>query len=198
MPLDRANFFNEGSPYLDHPLLTSERSEEEVDFIITQTGISEGDRILDVGCGMGRHSYELVKRGYRVVGIDPSEAMINAARNQPEGLNPQPDFIQVRAEDYKADLPFDTAICLYTTLGQIEVSDDNRDLVYVVSQNLRPGAFFIIEIPNKQWVVSNLKTREHFKSNNQYTEITRSYHSTKSMVSENFSIFLKSEPVRLG
>ena len=39
-------------------------------------------RVLDVGCGFGRHSIELARRGYWVVGVDPSVAMIAAAQER--------------------------------------------------------------------------------------------------------------------
>ena len=74
------NFFSPGSPYLDHPLLTPERTAAEIDFVLAQTALPPGARLLDVGCGPGRHSLELARRGYQVMGIDPSGAMIAAAK----------------------------------------------------------------------------------------------------------------------
>ncbi|VAW34300.1 hypothetical protein MNBD_CHLOROFLEXI01-407, partial [hydrothermal vent metagenome] len=76
------NFFTEGSPFLNHPLLTAVRTAQEVDFIEDQFKLPTGAHILDVGCGFGRHSIELARRGFAVTGIDPAAAMIAAAQKR--------------------------------------------------------------------------------------------------------------------
>src|SRR3954462_14549733 len=52
----------------------------EVDFVIRMTGLSAGDRVLDVPCGSGRHTLELARRGYRVTGLDVSAEAVAHAR----------------------------------------------------------------------------------------------------------------------
>jgi len=56
----------------------------EVDFIEKEMHHRKNARILDVGCGTGRHAIELAKRGYSVVGIDLSESMLAHARKKAE------------------------------------------------------------------------------------------------------------------
>ncbi len=54
----------------------------ECDFIEKELGYNKGLQILDVGCGTGRHSIELTKRGYNVTGIDLSESQLQRAREK--------------------------------------------------------------------------------------------------------------------
>ncbi|KAF0178638.1 MAG: methyltransferase [Nitrospirae bacterium] len=54
----------------------------ECDFIENEIGYNKASRILDIGCGTGRHSIELAKRGYTVVGIDLSESQLNRAKEK--------------------------------------------------------------------------------------------------------------------
>jgi len=54
----------------------------EVDFIEKEINKDKNCKILDIGCGTGRHAIELAKRGYNVTGIDLSESMIEKAREK--------------------------------------------------------------------------------------------------------------------
>ena len=54
----------------------------ECDFIEKEIEYNKATRILDIGCGTGRHSIELAKRGYAVVGIDLSESLLKRAKEK--------------------------------------------------------------------------------------------------------------------
>jgi SAM-dependent methyltransferase len=72
-------------------------------------GLGEGSRLLDVGCGPGRHSHELARRGIEVVGIDVSETFVDLARRDaPEGAT----FIHGDARTMVFDSEFNAAISL--------------------------------------------------------------------------------------
>ena len=61
----------------------------ECDFIEKEIDYNKHIKILDIGCGTGRHSRELAKRGYTVTGIDLSQSQLNRAKElaDKEGLN---------------------------------------------------------------------------------------------------------------
>lgn len=81
----------------------------EVDVLVDVLGLTEGSRLLDVGCGPGRHSHELARRGMEVVGIDVSETFVDLARqDSPEGST----FIHGDARTMAFDAEFDAAISL--------------------------------------------------------------------------------------
>jgi D-alanine-D-alanine ligase len=183
-----ANFFAEGSPYLEHPLLNRGRTAEEIDFILSILPAAPGDRIIDIGCGFGRHSLELARRGFDVLGIDPSPAMIAAAQEKsaPEGNPPQ--FRKQRGEDLAARDEFDAAICLFTTLGQVADQQDNRQLLNNTFRALRPGGFVVLEIPQRSWVVGNLKTDEQFGEGENYTLVARSFDQKNYLLREEFTL----------
>jgi len=61
----------------------------ECDFIEKEIGYDKAARILDIGCGTGRHSIELAQRGYSVVGIDLSESLLKRAKEKASGRNLQ-------------------------------------------------------------------------------------------------------------
>ena len=187
------NFFDQGSPYLTHPLLTAQRTAEEIDFILSILPVETGDRFLDIGCGFGRHSIELARRGIDVLGFDPSAAMIAAAKERSPAHGMRPEFLQLRGEDLDAVNQFDAAICLFTTLGQVAGRKDNRNLLDSTYQTLRPAGNFILEIPQRGWAVNNLKPEERFGEGKNYTQVVRSYDPDHNIVTEEFTLVSPAE-----
>lgn len=182
------NFFTENSPYLQHPLLTAERTAKEVDFIISQLNLPPTASLLDVGCGFGRHSIELAQRGYAVVGLDPSVAMIAAAQAGAELAGVSVDFRQVRGESFTTRQQFDAALCLFTTLGQVSESGENSGLVAQVYKALKPGGRFVVEVPQRETTVRNLKTFEKFGQGDRYTAVTRQFNPDNNTITETFNV----------
>ena len=81
----------------------------EVDTLVDVLDLVPGDRVLDVGCGPGRHSHELARRGYEVVGLDTSETFVALARRDaPRGAT----FVHGDARTMSFDSEFDAAISL--------------------------------------------------------------------------------------
>ncbi|MFZ0548423.1 MAG: class I SAM-dependent methyltransferase [Candidatus Promineifilaceae bacterium] len=184
------NFFGPNSPFLNHPLLTPERTAAEVTFVIETLGLSPGMRVLDVGCGFGRHALELARKGYDVVGIDPSPAMIAAAEQRAGGLFPekQLSFRCEQGEGFSAERSFDAAIALFTILGQISESGSNEGLVDTVYEALVPDGRFLVEVPQRSVAVANLKTAERFGEGDVYTDVSRQYDSHSHVWSETFEV----------
>ena len=84
----------------------------ECDFIESEIHFNCQLRILDIGCGTGRHSIELTKRGYQITGIDLSESLLSRAREKGSEQNLTIDFQQHDARDLPFSNEFDLAIML--------------------------------------------------------------------------------------
>ncbi len=84
----------------------------EVDFIEKEINHNKNCKILDVGCGTGRHAIELTKRGYSVTGVDLSEKMLKKAQNNASNAGFEIDFRQADARNLPFAEEFDLVIML--------------------------------------------------------------------------------------
>ncbi len=182
------DFFGEGSPYLDHPLLTEERTQREVDFLTTALGLPAAARLLDVGCGFGRHSVTLARLGYRVTGIDPSRAMIDAAQRRADVGGVTIDFHRTRGQDFTAADPYDGALCLFNTLGQTTPPGGDQILLNNLFRLLKPAGMLVIELARREAIVQKLQLRERFEQRNGHTEVNRRYDAHSRSLTEKFRV----------
>jgi 2-polyprenyl-3-methyl-5-hydroxy-6-metoxy-1,4-benzoquinol methylase len=84
----------------------------ECDFIEKEIGYKKKSRILDIGCGTGRHSIELTKRGYRITGIDLSESQVNRAKEKALEQNLIIDFQKHDARSLPFSEEFDVVLMI--------------------------------------------------------------------------------------
>jgi len=84
----------------------------EIDFIEKEIKHDKSKKILDIGCGTGRHSIELAKRGYNVTGIDLSECMLEMAKQKAKEAKVKVEFIKADARYLKFEKEFDLALII--------------------------------------------------------------------------------------
>lgn len=178
------NFFDEHSPYLAHPLLTDERTASEVDRLTALIGLEPDHRLLDIGCAFGRHSIAFAARGLDVTGVDPSPAMLDVARGRAVGV----DVAFVSSID-QADGPFDAAIAMFTTLGQVDAGGEtNEAIVGRARAALRPGGSLVVEVPQRGVAIAGLIEADRFEVGAVTTTIERTYRPESSRVVERFVV----------
>lgn len=104
-------FFENYARKYDHEVFT-QGTIGECDFLENEFQFDKQLNILDIGCGTGRHSIELTKRGYRVTGVDLSHAQLKRAREKAEEAGVQVTFLQGDARSLEFKQEFDAAIML--------------------------------------------------------------------------------------
>jgi SAM-dependent methyltransferase len=129
--------------------IDDERTKREVDFVVDKLERGEGAALLDVACGHGRHSLELARRGFRVVGVDLSPRSLEIAREAAQREQLDVDFVQLDARELSFDGEFDAAINLFTSaLGYFDDEADNQRVVDGVARALRHGGTFLVDTIN--------------------------------------------------
>lgn len=110
----------------------------EVDFIEKEIGYNKSIKILDIGCGTGRHSIELAKRGYTVTGIDLSESLLSKAKKQAQREGLEIEFFHKDARDFNFKENYDLAIMMCEgAFPLMETDDMNFSILTNVFLSLR-------------------------------------------------------------
>ena len=98
--------------------------------------------VLDLCCGTGLLAGELVDRGYRVVGVDASEAMLALAR---ERLGPEAALSRMTLPDLAVAGVFDAAVCTFDSLNYL-TPEELRLTMGAVARCLRPAGWFVFDL----------------------------------------------------
>jgi SAM-dependent methyltransferase len=125
-----------GSAYLRYSF--TKGTVQEIDFLVEALGLRPGMRVLDVGCGPGRHAHELARRGIVAHGVDISARFIElATANAPPGAT----FERADARALAADSEFDAVISLCQGgFGLLLEEGEDQAVLQGIARALKPGA----------------------------------------------------------
>lgn len=124
--------------------------ERELAFVSRHLPVSEYRCLLDVPCGIGRHSGPLAALGYEVLGVDRSEAALAVASKQ----YPSVQFLALDMFQLSSiRRTFDAVLCLWQSFGYGDAAQ-NRDMLAGMCQVLRPRGRVLLDIYNADAVVT--------------------------------------------
>ncbi|WP_010271006.1 class I SAM-dependent methyltransferase [Paenibacillus senegalensis] len=127
---------------------------QEVQRMIGWLGLKPGAEVLDLCCGMGRHSLALADQGYRVTGMDLSEVLLSKARQKDE--KQQVRWIHGDMREVPLEQPFDAVVNLFTSFGYFDQETDNSKVIKEISRLLRPDGCFLMDYLNAGYVKEHL------------------------------------------
>lgn len=111
----------------------------ECDFVEKELGYDRSRKILDIGCGTGRHSVELAKRGYEVTGIDLSLAQLARAKEKAKELDLKVEFQKMDARKLSFLEEFESALMLCEgAFPLMETDEMNYEILRSMTKALKP------------------------------------------------------------
>ena len=116
---------------------------QEVAFLLAVLGLPEGARILDVGCGPGRHAVALARAGLSVTGVDISERFLDIAADAARTAGVRAAFFEVDARQMPFDDEFDAVISLCQGAFGLMGRDDSLVLKRM-AEAVRPGGRVVV------------------------------------------------------
>ena len=114
-------------------------------------GLRPGARVLDVGCGNGRHVLELARRGYRAVGIDVATTYLDDARTEAVRLQLDVEFRFQRGSEIREKATYDFVLAYNHTLGFM-ADDELAEHFRRVRKAVKPSGSFLLVLAGPRLV----------------------------------------------
>jgi len=128
-----------------------ENTLNEVDFLIDIMDLSGSERVLDLACGFGRHSIELAKRGFSVVGVDITPDLIKDAERVAAAEKLSTKFICADLRDVWFENEFDVVLNMGEgAIGYLENDAENLKIFDLIAASLKRGGKHFMEILNAE------------------------------------------------
>ena len=124
------------------------RAREAADLVTTSPLMQfrPGARVLDLCCGPGLWLAPLADRGYRVTGVDLSQAMLDQAKQ----ACPDADLICEDMLEFRRDGQFDVVLNVFTSFGYLDAAEDNLTVLRNAYASLAPGGELIVDVMGKE------------------------------------------------
>jgi SAM-dependent methyltransferase len=153
-------FGREYSDVYDALYSTKEYESEAVlvERLLARNGAPLPCRVLDIGCGTGKHALALAMRGHHVTGLDRSPFMLAHARTSAASHlatgESVPQFVEADARAFALGRRFDAALMMFTVLGYQHEEADLSAALGCVRAHLNPGGLFVFDVWNGLAVIA--------------------------------------------
>jgi 2-polyprenyl-3-methyl-5-hydroxy-6-metoxy-1,4-benzoquinol methylase len=123
----------------------------EIDFVEKACGIDRNSYILDVGCGQGRHSLELARRGYKyLTAYDFSPRLLSKAESKAKEEGYKIAFDKKDCRHLRRGGIYDAVLCLYDVIGSFRTYEDNIRIIKSISGVLKHGGRCVVSVMNME------------------------------------------------
>lgn len=132
------------------PTETIEAGVDQVVQLLYLTQVEPEASVLDLCCGVGRHTLPLARSGFVVTAVDLTERYLEKARKQAQAENLSIEFIHSDMRRHCRPEAYDLVINLFTSFGYFEDEEDDLLVATNIFRSLRSGGKAVIDIISKE------------------------------------------------
>ncbi len=119
--------------------------------------------VLDLCCGIGRHSIQLARSGFNVTGVDITKPYLDIARENAEKANLDIHFIQSDMRDFCRPNSFDLIVNLCTSFGYLNDIEEDIKVLRNMYISLNTKGRFVIEILGKEVIAATFRKHQEYE-----------------------------------
>lgn len=138
--------------YFMEQTLREEDTRAQCDFVANVMALGRSARVVDFGCGHGRHANELARRGHTVLGVDRVPGFLELARAEAAREALAAEFVEADLRALRLPSEFDAAICLFDAFGYF-ADEEQALIVDNFHAALRPGGRLLLDVRTREWMV---------------------------------------------
>lgn len=146
------------------PLKDETRTAIEVDAVCELLGLEESARILDVGCGWGRHSLELARMGFKVTGLDYSGRMLEEAERSAAAAALDVRWVRGDMREMGFADEFDAVVSMFSSLGYFATDEEDVAVLRGMRDAVVPGGLLLLETMHRDMIAREFAERDWWET----------------------------------
>jgi cyclopropane fatty-acyl-phospholipid synthase-like methyltransferase len=171
----------------------------EVRFMQKALNLGKGSRVLDLCCGVGRHSILLAQKGCAVTGLDGMPSYLRIARERADRAAVEVRWVQsdMRKVTYRSE--FDAVLCAWTSFGYFPSFAEDQRVLKQVARSLKKGGLFFLDVINGSYVQRHSKQKDWRRQRDGYIlEDIEVRNGKDPSVVTNWTFIQPGRPIREG
>ena len=135
----------------------------EVEQLLSLARLPAGAAVLDLCCGIGRHSLELARRGFRVTGVDRTRLYLDRAATTAKQQRLSLELIHDDMRRFRREDSYDCVINLFTSFGYFEDPEEDHAAAQNMYACLRPGGVLVMQLMSKEVLARIFRPRDWYE-----------------------------------
>lgn len=175
---------------------TSLDTKREVGFICRTLNLPKGAKLLDLACGPGRHAIELARKGFSITCLDFNKQFLDLVRKSAKqnDVNLRIVHSDMRNIPYKNE--FDAIINMFSSFGYFKKEKENLKVLKAVSKALKLNGLFLLDLSNKNWLLTRVSKKTWQKIKNSYILEERSFDKKRKIYRDDITVITSDKKIK--
>ncbi len=123
---------------------------DEAKAVLKLLELAKQSKVLDLPCGVGRHSIQLSKLGMKVTGVDITPEFLAEAQKRSRDAKATAEWVEGDMRTFCRQGYFDAVVNLYTSFGYFSDPKDDEKVLEKFFQSLRPGGKLLMDLMSRE------------------------------------------------